>query len=291
MTHTIVIAGLSVPAFDRIRKESESRIAPGGRLVVAPNHDNKRYALRHAEDLLAKAHQIAAKLDENKKFTTLLLYADFGDETTEQLLEKFFPFCLPLAFQPFEAPENASRRVLNEHLNKFAERILSSSRSLRARSREITDFTSVANLTPLLLPVRNFKSKALIKLLRHLYRNLAVTNEPRDLVDNAVRAFFAECPRTRAPGQERHCFSDGHYYFQSPGKARHGYFRNGNSGNHNRTCLLNARSRVGGSYDYKLHYDCIPTKGKLKATYDNCHGAPTAPKSTHVNIAPNDYIV
>jgi len=291
MTYILVIAGLSPLTFDRLRKESENRIAPGGRAILTPNMRSGAYTKQHGEELITQAHKVAARLDESKQLTTLLLYTDFQDESTDRLLEDFFPYSLPLAISPFAAPANASKRVVNEKLNAFAEEVILASTRLRARSRVISEFTTVANLTPLLLPRRNFRSDALDQLLRHLYENLATADDPNELVREAIRRFFTECPRTHAPGQDRHCFSDGQHYFQSPGKDRHGFFRSGHADSHRSTCLLNARSRLGGVYDYKFHYDCIPTKGGLRSEYDNCHGAPAEPKSTHVNIAPNDYII
>lgn len=292
MTYTVVIAGLSPLAFDRLRKESENRIAPGGRVVLTPNTGSGVYAKQHGKELIAQAHKIAARLDESKQFTTLLLYTDFQDESTKRLLEDFFPFCLPLAIPPFVSPADASKRIVNEQLNAFTKAVLSASARLRSRSRVVSDFTTVANLTPLLLPHRNFRSDALDRLLRHLYGALANADDPKTLVRDAVKRFFAECPMRYAPGQDQHCFSDGHLYFQSPGRNRHGFFRNNRADDdHSPTCLLNARSRLGGPYDYKFHYDCIPAKGSLRSEYGNCHSTPCAPKSTHVNIAPNDYIV
>ncbi|UCI08682.1 hypothetical protein [Mesorhizobium sp. B1-1-8] len=291
MTYTLVIAGLDPMAFDRMRRESENRIAPGGRVVLTPNRGVSSYSPEHANGLIAQANRIAAGLNEDERLATLLIYSDFKDETTERLLEGFFPFCLPLGIPPFAPPPDASKRILNEHLNEFAKRVISSAKLLRDRSKIVSDFTTVANLTPLLLPTRNFRSEALQNLLWPLYRDLAIADQPNQTIKSALQTFFAACPKTHAPGQERHCFSDGHHYFQSPGKARHGFFRNTNSDSHNGACLLNARSRLGGTYDYKFHYDCIPVKGGLKRKYPNCHGAPREPKPTHVNIAPNDYIV
>lgn len=116
MTYTVVIAGLSALTFDRLRRESVNRIAPGGRAVLIPNMGSGAYTKQHGRDLIAQAHKIAARLDESSQLTTLLLYTNFQDKSTERLLEDFFPFSLPLAISPFFAPANASRRVVNEQL-------------------------------------------------------------------------------------------------------------------------------------------------------------------------------
>jgi hypothetical protein len=286
-----VIAGLTTPAFDRIRRESENLLAPGGKVVLTPNQAAVGYSQRHADDLIAHAHQIAASIDEVQRFKTLLLYMDFADQSTERLLDRFFPFSLPLGLEPFVSPEDTGKRVRNERLNELATRVVVGSRRLRERSRLISAFTDVANLTPLLLPLRNFRSESLRAMLRTLYRQLASSPNPEELIKTEIRDFFAQCPRTHAGTEVRHCFCDGELYFRSPGKHRHGYFRQSPSGGHLSSCLLNARSRIGGSYDYRFHYDCEPKKGRLRTAYEDCHGAMTVAKSTHVNIAPNDFII
>ena len=112
-TYSLVVAGLPPVAFDRLRKESENRIAPGGKLVLTPNRASGSYAKSHADDLISRAHEVAAKLDEAERFATLLIYVDYGDHSTELLLEKFFPFSLPLGIRPMIDPTGQSKRLVN----------------------------------------------------------------------------------------------------------------------------------------------------------------------------------
>jgi hypothetical protein len=291
VTYSVVVAGLPQIAFDRVRKESDNRIAPGGKVVLLPNRTTNGYSRQHADDLIARAHAVAASVEESRRFTTLLLYVNFHDASTDQLLERFFPFSLPLSIDLPETQGLSSTRALNEQLNLIATRVIEGAQRLRELSRLISDFTGVANLTPLLLPVTNFRVPAFLEMLQGLYQNVGQSKDPKALIEEAVKRFIAKSPRVYPPGESRHCLSDGRLFFRSPGRDRHGYFRLKAAEAHNPMCLLNARSRIGGSYDYRFHYDCIPTTGRLLASYDNCHGAATLPKERHVNIAPNDFII
>lgn len=290
MLHTIIIAGLYTQAFDHIRRISSNRIAPDGNLVMTPNHGNGIYSIEHADDLLKNAVKIAAKIDASQPFSTLLLYTDFKNESTSQFLKRFFPFCLPLAIPPLVLIDG-KKNSRNAQLNEFSEIVLTGAQQLRKRSRLISTFTTVANLTPLLLPIRNFRSEALDQLLRTLFYDLGTTGDVEKSIGDAVSRFTKACPWTHAPDDPQRCFSDGRHYFKSPGRSRHGHFRNDTGAGHSSECFLNARSRLGGPYSHKLHYDCIPTRGTLLKAYPNCHGHLAAPNARHVNIAPSDFII
>jgi hypothetical protein len=176
-------------------------------------------------------------------------------------------------------------------LNEFAQHVTDAAIELRGMARIVSEFTNIQNLTPLLLPLRNFQSPTLRSILAELYEKLPQATDRKTFVDSLVKKFITFHPRVFPPGQNRHCFSDGRLFFKSPGRDRHGRFRNATADRHEMTCLLNARSRIGGHYPFDFHFDCEPVKGGLANYYSNCHAAKTAPcKNTHVNIAPNDFI-
>jgi len=289
--YSLVIAGLPVPFFDRLRKEAENRIAPGGKLFVTPTAWSNGYDPKHADHLLKQVYEHCLGKPEKDPVVTLLLYVDYGDKSTASLLEKFFPFALPrrLVLPDLEAARNKPER--NKLLNDFAIEIIQASRSVRATSNVISHRTNVRNLNPLLLPVRNFGSDNLTQLLRKIYGEAAHSEDPDKLVGEEIDRFLSKHPWATPPDAKKHALSDGVLYFKSPGNDRHGYLRNSVAKSHPIDCLLNARSRLGGAYDYCLHYDCTPVKGKLKSAYENCHGHDSPPKKTHVNIAPNDFII
>lgn len=291
MRFLLVLAGLTVEQFDRVSAISASRLVPDGELVAKPNKRSGAYSPEHAAELIERANKALAAWPEQRPASVLLAYADFGEESTTELLTRFFPFSLPAPFPPLAGDGGSSRRARNEALNLFQRDLLGVTEKLRANARQIYDFTSVANLSPLLLPVRNFRDDALTEMLSALFATCGNSEAPGQLVRDAVASFRSRCPLTKAPEDARHCFSDGELFFRSPGKDRHGFFRNSKAAEHSPECLLNARSRIGGGFSHDFHFDCVPAKRRLAPSFSSCHGDPRPPKANHVNIAPNDYII
>lgn len=289
LTHVLVIAGLNTAMFDRIRKESARRFVPDGHLVSAPI-TQKGYSHSYINRLIGQTHDYAAKLAETNRLSTLLLNVDFKDQSTTDLLEAFFPYSLPMKISYPDAITGNTQQIAVA-LNKFTEILVRQSINLRSVSRIISEHTNVHNLTPLLLPVKNFKSKILSEMLWNLYQSLASAEYPATAVQSAISMFLAEHPRARQQDDRQHCFYDGTHYFKSPGRHRHGFFRNDKSEHHIQTCLLNARSRLGGVYDHSFHYDCTASNGSLRKEYENYHGKFSPPGKNHVNICPNDYVI
>ncbi len=292
MGYSLVVAGLTIGAFDRIRRISENRLAPGGKLILSPIADRQQpYTKRYINGLLEAAHKFTKSANENDAATTLLIYIDYKDQSTNDLLEAFFPFGLPLALDPPDFRDASNKPQINSVLNQFADELAKAAIEIRGLSRIISEFTNIANLTPLLLPLRNFRSERLKSTLQRLYEGLAEADDAKTFIVSTIKSFLAVHPRVRPPDDDRHCFSDGYLYFRSPGKHRHGFFRNVAAANHHVACLLNARSRIGGHFPATFHYDCIARNGSLAKTYPNCHDMGCAPsQDTHVNIAPNDFI-
>lgn len=179
----------------------------------------------------------------------------------------------------------------NRQRNEYVDYLILEARRSLDVGAVVRKHTNVQNLTPLLLPVKNFHSRHLTELLESLFWNLHSTDAPDDLINKATANFLSAHPRVRPPDADRHCLSDKVHYFKSPGKDRHGFFRNTTAESHGTECLLNARSRLGGTFPYKFHYDCVPVKGSVAGAYPNCHDPDVgSPRSTHINISPNDYI-
>lgn len=289
--YSIVIAGLPTLLFDRLRKEPEIKIAPGGKLFLSPNPWTQCYSPKHVDNLISQLFEYYLTRPEKDPMVTLLLYADYADESTGKLLNRFFPFAIP---RRLPLPDLSAAKSTQEHnrlLNGFAADVIDASRRLRTTSNKISHKTHVHNLNPLLLPVRNFQGSELSKLLWKIYTEASYSDDPEKLLDDEIEKFLAKHPWATPPDGQKRALSDGVLYFKSPGNDRHGFMRNSVAKIHPIDCLLNARSRLGGKYDYCFHYDCTPVKGKLKASYDNCHGHQSPPKERHVNIAPNDFII
>lgn len=286
-----MIAGLPQDAFERITKESANKLAPGGKLIMKPLPNRNSYPTNHHSIYLEEANDHVLRLQETDSLQTLLVYADYGDASTASFVEQFFPFSVALAIS---VPDTLSAKNGNERnrlLNELADAVIKATIRLREVARAVSEQTDIANLTPLLLPVRNFRSEDFEIMLKSIFRNVSIAEDPKSYLQQQIKMFYNKHPRKYAPDADRHCLSDGIHYFQSPGKALHGFRRHAAKEGHSHSCLLNARCRLGGNYRHSFHYDCLPVKGKLRAHYDNCHGSATPPKDTHVNIAPNDFVI
>lgn len=289
--YSLVIAGLSTELFNRLRLVSEEKFAPGGKVFLSPNPWQGAYSPKYIDKLLDSLFEdYSARRTENP-IPTLLLYVDYRENSTRQLVEKFFPFGLPLRIDVPDLTNSPNKKTKNELLNGFEKAVVEGSRKLREVSRVIAHHTDKANLNPLLLPLRNFHGRELEALLRTVFENAPYDADVGKLIDRCLKDFNSKHPWVTPDTEAQRAMSDGTLYFKSPGKNRHGFLRNSDAGSHSRECLLNARSRLGARYSFNLHYDCTPVKGKLKPSYDNCHGHASPPKERHVNIAPNDYII
>lgn len=210
-----------------------------------------------------------------------IAYVDYSDETTKQFIDAFRPFALVRPIEPLKEQHNG--RAYREYLANQA-------KELRGRASRVSEFTNIANVTPFLLPYRNFDSPHHEEMVKQLYNSLGVVDDIADMMQTEKNKIARYHPRVTPPNGQQSCYSDGRLFFKSPGRARHGYFRHTLGQGHHPSCLLAARCRFGGSYPHNLHYDCEPVT-QLAASYPNCHGAGTRPGANHVNICPNDYII
>lgn len=277
-------------AFDRVARESSNLLVPDGKLIMKPL-SGRTYTAGTARDFLREARDYATELPEAEPVSALLLYVNHGDHATDQFVEQFFPFCLSAALSPLDIAGVTSKNELNRRLNAFVRTIALSARTLRKSADAVKAALSGSNLTPLLLPLRNFASQYLRSKLQVLFLDLAKSSDPGVTVATAQEDLIRQHPWVKSQTDAKRCLSDGILYFKSPGSDRHGYFRHPPDPAHNPECLLKARSRLGGPFRHTFHYDCTPVHGHLAPAYPNCHGGLVAPKPTHVNIAPSDYII
>jgi len=291
----VIIAGLQTDSYDRFSRESRKRLLPNGHIIAKPvkwaGHDRSM-----TTEYIKNIYDYIITLAEGEDVSISVLYVDYGADSAYSFIDAFFPFALVRPMCPIEPDVTRTIRDKNSRLNDYQRYLEEELSEIKDRVLVVKSFTNIHNLTPLLLPCANFFGPEFKDMLRRLYDRLGVHHDPVTLVNDEIAAFLARYPRvypqpTGHHRQGHHCLSDGKLYFKSPGKDRHGFFRPGQDRGHVPTCLLNARSRLGGSYAHNFHFDCEPTSGSLDKTYPNCHGAPVPPKKQHVNIAPNDYII
>jgi hypothetical protein len=290
MKSLLILAGLPSDVHDRVRAESAKVFVPNGCLVRIPLASG-RYNADYAQRLLQQAHDFAVGCAEHDPISVVLSYVDYTDEHTKNFVKEFFPFALPCPLNPFAPDWSIGRNSYNRSLSEYVSYLAGRCRHLQNTAAAMRKYVDKGNLTPLLLPPKNFHSSDLREMLVDLFSRVATCVDPDALISTTIEKFVHRVPYVIPPDDQRRCFSDGRLYFKSPGKFRHGFFRHSAATRHELTCLLAARSRLGATFDYKFHYDCTPTTGGLAQRYPNCHGEQTAPKPTHVNIAPNDYIM
>lgn len=284
----VIIAGADQALFDALSGTSVNAFAPGGARIALPAPAGLNEA--HAAALLAKARVRLKSLPETTPVNTVVLAIAPHGADDAQFRKAFYPFAL---YNPVEAPDFAkatSMNVRNRLRNELVARLKIEAIEARKRAALVKGVVSKANMSPFVLPVRNFRSKHLDAMLDKVFARIATDPDPQSLLRRAEREFLRRLPYTHPPDSDRRCLSDGRHYFKSPGHQRHGYYQNALDGDHGPTCLLNARSRLGGALAHDFHFDCDPVK-RLDRRYLDCHDAACPPKDTHVNIAPSDAII
>ncbi|MHB8272164.1 hypothetical protein [Bradyrhizobium sp.] len=287
MKTLLLLAGLPKEVVEKIRQESSKRFVPNGNLLIKPLAD-KSYTQACGDELLEITHECVLSYPENQPLSIIIGYVD--SRSSDLLLSNFFPFALPFRLNAFIPDWSRGKNSRNQSLNKYMSYLSVRSRETISLSYLVKKIVDVRNLTPLLLPRTNFKSMHLNRLLVAIFSELELSPDPEKFLNAEIDRFLLHHPYRTPDGDSRRCLCNGDLHFKSPGNNRHGFLRNSDAKNHELWCLLNARSRLGAPYDHSFHFDCVPLRGPLAASYVNCHSVPIAPKPTHVNIAPNDYI-
>jgi hypothetical protein len=284
----VIIAGADQALFDTLSAASANAFAPGGARILKPAPHGLTAA--HAADLLAAARVRLKTLPETVPVNIIVLAVTSQDEDDAPFRQAFYPFAL---YRRVDAPDYSQARstnVRNKIRNAFVGQLKSEAIESRGRADVVKGVVSKANMSPLILPVRNFRSVHLEPMLAAVFDGIATHPNPGQLLRSEEQRFVTRVPYARPPGGQRRCFCDGRHYFKSPGRHQHGYYQNSKDGAHGTTCLLNARSRLGGAIAHAFHFDCDPITG-LDASYPNCHDALHPPKAKHVNIAPSDAVI
>lgn len=253
MKHVLCVAGLPVFLYDRLKRESAKRFVPDGRLIAKPLVHSKTYSVGAARNFALEAAEYVSSLPESEPLSMLLLYVDYRDRGSEQFVEMFFPFSLaaPINLPNFDGM--SSKNEMNRKLNDFVSSLERSALRLRRAGDAVKGALSGNNLTPLLLPIRNFHSQHLVPNLKNLFLGLIDAPAPERAIQDVCENLIRHHPWTKPPRDSQRCLTDGILYFKSPGSARHGYFRHRPNPTHQPECLLKARSRLGGPFNHTFH--------------------------------------
>ena len=291
----VCIAGLPKDAVDEIQSRPAKRFTGDGANppIVVPLRAPYAYRPGMSDPYLYRLSQRLQTVPHTQDAAILIAYVDYGGNQTTRFVENFSPFALTAPIEPFY-PDQAPRTERRSNLVRFVDGVAGIVDNLSERVRCVRDALSGASFSPLLLPVRNFRSPVVGQIIADLFNELGTAEDPRTMISAAVQAMLARHPVRQIIGTHRNrykYFEDDHRLrFKSPGRNRHGMARSGGDG-HQPSCFLGSRVRFGGPFDPLFHYDCDYERHGLDNHYPNCHGANTAPNAvTHVNIAPNDAV-
>lgn len=224
-------------------------------------------------------------------FALIYIVHEADADTTRRFVESFFPAILtiPVNWQLDETSDKtikSSTQALADQLRLATDRVREIIPTIK---KEVTEADS---RTPLLLPIKNFKSKRLTPCLLKLQAELVNANDVNSLIKKAINSFVHDHPRQKSafPRYQRDCFVDERKIeFNPPGKDRHGFPRAGNG--HTDRCYLAGHRRFGAPYDHAFHYDCVRGKGNLSDEFYGCHSEPKRMEGNpHLNISPNDFV-
>src|SRR5712692_9611412 len=124
MRHVVVLAGLPVMAFDRVKRESSKRFAPNGHLVVKPIKGYAGYPRSASAELIAETHAYLATLDETEPVSVLLAYVVYQNESSAALVDTFFPFALARRLDPLDLSGAFDPRERGRVLDEYVESIV-----------------------------------------------------------------------------------------------------------------------------------------------------------------------
>lgn len=293
----ICVAGAPGAVADELSRRPAARFTEesDNGLVVRPIREPLAYRDGMSEFYLKELARRIQPLPALQELTVLLAYVAYEGAPTARFVDQFFPFAISAPLPPFY-PDAAPKHARRQSLTAYADHVEAAVARLRKQARVVRDVLSGQAFTPLLLPLRNFRSAQLGPRIRALFDALGTIDDPRAALKDARESLLAAHP-TRVldrprPGEEvsRYFQDDRALRFVSPGRNRHGMARVvGRS--HRPSCLIDSRVRLGGPYDAHYHYDCDYKRGGLDTAYPNCHGEETTPgNETYVNIAPSDAI-
>lgn len=219
-----------------------------------------------------------------------VIYVQRDEISTQRFRDQLFPAILALsvAWEPTtDTRKQARAESANALIAAVAERIRVAKSGLSALSAEVRDRS---NRTPLLLPIKNFRSESLVPMLTGVQEGISGAKNPGSFLRNAAGQFEMD---HRAEQDQDHLYQfrdDRRIAFKAPGRACHAFARP--SLEHPDMCILSGRRRLGAPYNRAFHYDCLKKQNRLlTGDFYGCHEqAAHRLGNPHLNIAPNDFV-
>lgn len=297
MRYVFGFAGLQVDVYDKLRTKLLSQTSDVDHVIGRPLAKGaKHYG---EDDVAALRRKFAeclapdAKVAEPTEKAYCLICVTLDQDSTQTLVREFFPEILVITvLAEYQGKTGAAyRSEVNKLIVAIESAIIKAKKALKVVHKEVTER---ANRTPLLLPVKNFKSKTFVDQLHQLYEALADAQRADEVVRQFIRAMNNAHPVQTSSagalkGRERYVDDRG-IHFVPPGKHRHAFLRHPDR-EHTDKCFLTSHLRLGAPYHAAFHYDCQKGLANLKGDFFGCHtDACRCEGRPHLNIATNDYV-
>lgn len=294
MRFVIGFAGIPSEIYDAVYKERGVICNENAEFLSTPLKSEgwfSRYGESHANFF---AKRFAERIEEDhhnrlKDTGFATIYVKHDAVSSARFIKGFFPstFCYPIEWTFDRTDRMAMNISKNVLVSAFKEAVAKVTRSILALRKELTERD---NRTPLLLPVKNFHSKALVIELESLQQKLASESERLVAVAESVNSIEQRHPPRRGDYSNRRFYvDDRNVEFHPPGSARHAFART--QLGHQVSCLLSGRRRLGVPYDPVFHYDCVKGRGAIREYFFGCHeDARVREGHPHLNVAPNDFV-
>lgn len=292
-------AGIPSEAYEHIHRKRQTLTNGNTEFEGVPiGRDGSPFEPRHANLLLErfKEHAIKNRGNDKSSIGFAVIYVRSDPKSTARFEEAFFPSTLvfPVDWRLTGHRPQEINQSINELFRLLLQATMRARIAIEALHKEVVER---ANRTPLLLPLRNFRSKQLRGWMQELQTSLASQQNistADSAIKTAVKRFYASHPLKTVEDTKRKqpCYLDDHdVEFHTPGKNPHGMPHP--TDGHPISCILGGYRRLGAPFNAAFHYDCVKgMRGNLKGWFYTCHEseAEMMEGNPHINIAPNDFI-
>lgn len=295
MKFVIGFAGIPYEVYDQIYKNKDTIATPVVDFVSTPLKPGMySYDSNHIKFFENAFKQHIENDHHNELVDTAfaVILINHGEEGIEMFRQKFFPSTL--IFSVEWKMEWGRPQIIRQAGNRLIAVLKDACKKVRDSLGPLKkELTERANRTPLLLPLRNFRSKYLLEIILNLQGEIISSADKSATIKKFVREIERHHPlKQDNPNNPRFFVDDRNIVFRAPGNNRHAFARVDQTETHSLSCLLSGRRRLGVPFDSTFHYDCTKGQTNLKASFYMCHGEDESEKegNPHLNISPNDFV-
>ncbi|WP_426046092.1 hypothetical protein [Brevundimonas sp. TWP3-1-2b1] len=291
MTHVFAFAGIPAAIYDGVYDQRLAICGDEAEFVSSPAKNTT-----HPGSAAAQVNRLVNVLTDrlrgdhhNALADTAFAMIAVGPTTQTAALQAVFPAVLviPVEWSLDATTATTTKQSRNALIVLLREACLLARAVFKPLTKELREKD---NRTPLLLPLKNFSSSALVRELSVFHDAVAQGADAGAAIVATTQAIDRRHPPQMIHGKVRRCYVDRRRVeFHAPGSARHAYARP--TSNHPDICLLAGSRRFGAPFDRCFHYDCSRGNKPLAGRFTRCHDVEANwSGKPHLNIAPNDYI-